>query len=110
MAEAQGELEIRAARLDAVTDTDDLEGLGVALGDAGDHVGDERARESVQRTALTLVIGPLDLQRAVVVALHRDGGGDDVGQRTLRALDVDRLALDGHVHTGGHGDRESSDS
>src|ERR1700710_1396816 len=62
VAEAQGELEVRAARLDAVTDTDDLEGLGVALGDAGDHVGDESPGQPVQAPALSLVVGPLHTQ------------------------------------------------
>jgi hypothetical protein len=80
VAEAQGELEVRAARLDAVTDTDDLEGLGVPLGDAGDHVGDEGARQAVQCAALTLVVGPLHQQRAVLFALDGDGRRDGVAQ------------------------------
>ena len=49
--EAEGELEVVALGRDAVADADDLELLGVALGDADDHVGDERAGQAVQRAA-----------------------------------------------------------
>jgi hypothetical protein len=110
VAEAQRELEVRAAGLHAVADADDLEGLGVPLGDAGDHVRDERPRQPVQGTALALVVGPLHPQRPVVLTGHGDGGCDGVRQGSLGALDVDRLALDGDVHPGGHGDRKSSDA
>ena len=67
VAEAERELQVRALGLDAVTDADDLQGLGVALGHADDHVGDQRAGQAVQRADLVLVVGPGDGERAVVV-------------------------------------------
>src|SRR5580692_346829 len=59
----------------AMAHTDDLELLGEALGHARDHVGDERARQAVQRTVTALVVGPADLER---VAFLRDG--DPLGE------------------------------
>jgi hypothetical protein len=109
VAEAQGELEVRATGLHAVTHTDDLEGLGVPLGDAGDHVGDQGAREPVQGPASPLVVRPGHLQRAVLTAGHRDRCRDGVGEGSLGALHADGLAVDGDVHATGHRNRESSD-
>ena len=54
-----------ALRRGAVADADDLELLREALGDADDHVVDQRAGEAVQRTVLALVVGTLDEERAV---------------------------------------------
>ena len=54
--EAERELEVAALGRDAVTGADDLEGLGVAVGDADDHVGDQGAGEAVQRARLALVV------------------------------------------------------
>ena len=42
--------------LGLVADADDLELLGVAVGDALDHVGDQAAGQAVQRAALPLVV------------------------------------------------------
>src|SRR3712207_9379556 len=70
VAVAQRELEVRAAGLHAVADPDDLEGLAVALGDAGDHVGDQRAGQTVQRTALALVVRAGHLDDTVLGALE----------------------------------------
>ena len=56
----EAELQVEAARTGgggAVADADDLELLGEALGHAGDHVGDQRPGETVQRTVLALVVG-----------------------------------------------------
>src|SRR5947209_5898371 len=47
VAEPERELEVRPAGLHAVTGADDLERLAVAVGHAGDHVGDERTRQPV---------------------------------------------------------------
>src|SRR3712207_7385600 len=52
VAVAQGELEVRAAGLHAVADPDDLEGLAVALGDAGDHRSEEHTSELQSRQYL----------------------------------------------------------
>src|SRR5438046_1668713 len=41
VAVAERELQVGALRGDAVADAADLHGLGVAVGDAGDHVGDQ---------------------------------------------------------------------
>ena len=68
VAEAERELEVRALGRDAVADADDLQRLGVAVGDADDHVGDQRAGQAVPRPALALVVGTGDEQRAVLAA------------------------------------------
>ena len=60
--EAEGELDRVALLRDAVTGSDDLEALGVALGDTDDLVGDEGAGQAVQRTRLALVVGTGDEQ------------------------------------------------
>jgi hypothetical protein len=70
VAEAERELQVRALGLHAVADADDLELLLVALGHPGDHVGDQRAREAVQRLALALVVGTGHGERAVLGLLH----------------------------------------
>src|SRR3712207_8250560 len=94
VAVAQGELEVRAAGLHAVADPDDLEGLAVALRDAGDHVGDQRAGQAVQRTALPLVVRAGHLEDTVLGALDVDRCGDGVRELPLGPLDVHRLAVD----------------
>src|SRR6266516_6740044 len=53
--EAEAEDQVRALCLDAVADSVDLHLLLVALGDAVDHVGHQRAGEPVQRAVLPLV-------------------------------------------------------
>ena len=68
MAEPEGELDgVAALRGGAVADTDDLELLDESLRDADDHVVDERTRQTVLRTVLALVVGPLDHELAVVL-------------------------------------------
>ena len=52
---ADGELEVLALQLRAVADALDLQALLVAVGDALDHVRDERAREAVQRAVFAAV-------------------------------------------------------
>src|SRR6185437_13437162 len=86
VAEAQRELEVAPPGLHAVTDTDDLQGLAVALGHPGDHVGDQRAGQSVQGPALPLVVRALHVQYAVLTALDGDRLGDRVRQGALGAL------------------------
>src|SRR4029078_7843136 len=56
-------LEVRARERGAVADALDLEALLEALRDAFDHVGDQRARQAVQRAVLA----------ALGRARHRDG-------------------------------------
>src|SRR5690606_20884706 len=55
VAEPERELEARTLRHDAVTGTDDLELLLVALGHTRDHVGEQGAGQAVQRTRVALV-------------------------------------------------------
>ena len=68
---AERELEVAAAQLRAVADALDLEPLLEAVGDALDHVRDERAREAVQRAVLAAVGRARD-DELVVVLLDRD--------------------------------------
>ena len=68
------ELEVGALELRAVADALDLEVLLEALGDALDHVRDERARESVQRAVVAAVGRPRHVEDAVVLRdLHARG-------------------------------------
>src|SRR4051812_40826682 len=78
VAVAEGELEVRSLGGDAVADAADLHRLGVAVGDTGDHVGDQAAGQAVQRAALALVVRTRDLQGAVLGALDPDRLGDRV--------------------------------
>ena len=57
---ADRELEVLALQLRAVADALDLEALLVAVGDALDHVRDERPREPVQRAVFAAVGRPRD--------------------------------------------------
>ena len=71
MGEAERELERLARKLGAVADALDLEPLLVAVGDALDHVGDQAARQPVQRPVLAAVGGALNGQHAVgLLELH----------------------------------------
>jgi hypothetical protein len=110
VAEAERELQVAAPSGDAVADADDLEPLGVALGDALDHVGDERAGEPVEGAHLVLVVGPGHLQGAVVGAGDVDRRGQGVGQGPLRALHHDVAAVDRDVDTAGYGDGQTPDA
>jgi hypothetical protein len=110
VAEAERELQVAAPSGDSVADADDLEPLGVALGDALDHVGDERAGEPVEGAHLVLVVGPGHLQGAVVGAADLDRRRDGVRECALGSLDGDVTAVDGHVDTGRHRDGQASDT
>src|SRR5690606_7559474 len=95
VAEAQVELQRRRPlRGYAVTHAHDLELLLEALRDAGHHVGDQGPGQTVQRLALPLVVGPLDLQAAVLGALDRDRLGDRVAELPLRPLHRHALSVD----------------
>ncbi len=109
MAEAEGELEALALEDGAVAHADDLELLGEAGGDAGDHVLDQRAAEPVQSPAPTLVVGALDDEVAVLLA-HHDGLGDLAGEGAHGALDDDGGAAEAHLDAGGHGDGLTTDA
>src|SRR3954463_8976274 len=106
---AEGELEVGALELRAVADALDLERLGEAVGDAGDHVRDQRAREPVQRAVLRavgragddeLLALLADLDRAVLALLEVAAGAGDAHD----------LGLDRHGDAGGDGDGPLTDS
>src|SRR3954452_1697540 len=110
VAVAERELEVGAPRGDAVADAADLHRLCVAVGHADDHVGDQAAGQAVQAPALALVVGPVDLERAVLGALDRDRLRDGVGQGALGALHRHRLAVEGDLDAGRDGDGQAADS
>src|SRR4029079_7737071 len=60
---------------------------------------DQGAGQAVQRAALALVVRALDLEDAVLTAVHGDGGGHGVGQGALGALDGHQAVVDGDVDT-----------
>ena len=62
---AERELDLLALQLGAVADADDVELLLEALGDAGDGVGDEAARQAVELAQLAILAHRLRQQRAV---------------------------------------------
>src|SRR5271155_310316 len=105
---ADRQLEVLALELRAVADALDLETLLVARGHALDHVGNERAGESVQGTMLAAIGGPGD-DDLVAILGHCDVARDALGKLALRALHADRLGLDRHGDAGGHGDGLSTD-
>ena len=99
MAEAEGQLDPRGALGGgAVPDTDDLEVLGEAVGDADNHVVDQRAGEPVQGAVLALVVGPLDQQLRTVLA-HGDVGRHAAEEGPLGTLHRDLVAGDTDVDT-----------
>src|SRR5664279_638304 len=107
VAEAQRHAQlVRRNRLGAIADADDLELFAEPIGDADDHVVDERARETVQRAALAQIVGALDQQLGVVTA-NRDDAGQITAQGALRALHRDPVAdaaVDGDIDAARHRD------
>src|ERR1043165_652882 len=84
VAVAERELQVGTLELHAVTDAVDLQLLLVAGSHPDDEVVHERAGQAVQGPVLPLVVGPLDLQRAVLGALDLDRLHDGVRQGALR--------------------------
>src|SRR5579872_6558163 len=109
VAEAEGELQVLALCLHAVTDANDLQGLGVALRDAGHHIGDQRAGQPVERPDRAFVVRPGDPDDAIFPD-DLDGLGDRLAERALGALDLHIATIDGDVDAAGDGDGEPSDS
>ncbi len=68
--EAERELKVGPLLLNPITGAGDLQGLSVTLGHPDDHVGDEGTAESVQFLGPPFVVGAVDLQLAVRVALE----------------------------------------
>jgi hypothetical protein len=109
VAEAEGEADaVRALRLGAVADADDVELLAEAVGDTDDHVVDEAAGQAVEGAVVALVVGPGD-QQLVVDLLDADRGRDRPGELTLGTLHLDHAAFDRDVDPGGDRDGRLSD-
>src|SRR6185436_8194860 len=83
VAEAELHLQILALQRSAVADALDLQALLESLGDAGDHVGDQRPGQPVQRTMRPAVGRPGDGHGAVVLG-HGDLRVDALLQLALR--------------------------
>ncbi len=63
----------------------------------------------MQSAVPALVIRPADPEDTVLLH-HGDRLNDGVAQGALRPLDADRLAVDGHVHSAGDRNGETSDA
>ena len=107
--EAQGELEVLALLLHAVTDAGELELLLEALGNANNHVVDEGAGEAVAGTGLTLVVGTGNGED-VVLDVDSELLKDIELELALGALDDNVVAVDCHFDSGGNLDRLITDT
>ena len=87
----------------AVADALDLEALLEAVGDAFDHVRDQRARQAVQRAILAALGRARDRDHALVLRdLH--ALRHLLAELALRAGDRDAAGIDRDEHAGGHFD------
>src|SRR5580700_9872851 len=98
---AERDLQVLALHRGAVADAVDLEPLLKTLGDAGDQIGDQRARRAPLRagalgigTRIDLELAAVELDRYVIVQHDLQGA--------LGAFDLDRLAF----HVGGDAGRD----
>ena len=110
VAVTDGDVQGRALGLGAVASTDQVQGLGEAGGNAGDHVRNQAAIQAMESTVLLLIVrtGNEDL---VALLLHGDVLVDLLGQRALRALHGDDIVIgNGNRNAGRDGDRSSSDT
>ena len=87
----KGQIQVLALELNTVANAGELEDLGVALGDADDHVLDQGAGEAVTSTGLTLVVGAGDGQHAV-----GERGGQALASRILE-IDAARGGVRGEL-------------
>src|SRR4051794_31672311 len=94
MAVAQVELQLLADELGTVPHAGDLEALAVPGRDAGDHVGHQRAGQSVQLARALVVSGPLDDER-VAVADEIELRRDLTGELASGAFHIHARAVDG---------------
>ena len=106
---AEREDHLLALHLGAVADADDVELALEAVGDAGDRVGHQAARQAVELAELR-VVGVEPGHQLTVGELEHDAGGMRLAQLALRTLDLDGAVdhLDGDAL--GHRDGFLTDS
>src|SRR5436853_634188 len=109
MGESDDELHAERFRLRLVAHALDLERLGEPLGHAVHHVGNERARESVERLVAALVGGPSYDDR-LALHRHRQLGVNQPADFALRTLHGDAQPVELGGHALGHGDRLPADA
>src|SRR3954464_3732600 len=109
VAVAEREDELVARLLRTVADTHDLEALAVPVGDADDHVVDERPGQAVEALVELVLRRPRREQR-VAVTLDLDARRQLPGERPSRALHRDDAAVERDVDARGDGDGETTDS
>ena len=101
---AQAEFQVLALLLHTVADTKDFHLDGEALGHADDGAVEQRAGQAVQSTVLAVIIRAGNGQDAV---FHVDGDRirNVYALGTLRALDLNVLAVDVDFDAVWYGDR-----
>src|SRR3984957_18791357 len=100
---AERDLQVLALHRGAIADAVDLEPLLETFGDAGDQIGDQRARRAPLRAGALGFETRIDLDLAAV-KLHGDVVVQHHLQGALGTFDLDRLALDIGGDAGGDGD------
>ena len=101
MAVAERDLQVLALHRGAIADAVDLEPLLKTFGDAGDQIGDQRARRAPLRAGALGLEARVDFDLPVVELDQYVVVQHDL-QRALRAFDLDRLAF----HVGGDAGRD----
>src|SRR6201996_9545009 len=107
--EAERQLEVFPFQRGAVADALDLEALLEAVGDALDHVRDQRAGEPVEGAVLAAIGRPGDEDRALLLG-HGHVLGVGLRELAFRPFDDDVARGDRHRHGVGDRYRFSSDS
>src|SRR5688500_3046497 len=109
VAVAQAQLELLADLDGAIADTGDLEARPIALGDADDHVVDERPGQAVELLVGLLLGRPGDDDRVVLAAdLHV--GVELTAELALGPFHRDAPALDRDVDARRHGNGKATDT
>src|SRR5687768_1030114 len=102
--ESKRELQSVGTRFSLVSDADDVELLRETLRDALDHVGDERAREAVERLVLRVVARAIHGDRAALLG-DQHVGRNGPRELALRSLYSDTVSVDGDGDAGWNRDR-----
>ena len=88
-----------ALEFGAIADADDVELFFEAGGDAGDRVGDQSARETVNRA---MIVGVAQRIEHAIFLLEANAARNTDGQLALRTLHVDLFLREGDLHATGH--------